>query len=278
MKKFILFILSVIVLTASFAGCSKEPEGTLPDGAIPVLSNYPNLEYILPGEYDDTSKFEDGTWARYGYRTYVAEVDGRLAIMPSHIDGSSVAPYVSKSTVYKFGDISGDDNGVFLGNELIVPEKCVEMVHSYNLNRLLVFTTNDNSGTVHLLSKENENENYILTESKISISGKLLLVYYEWDSMSYDAPKEIYIVTSNGVSILHTDEYLNNERSGFFTIEVEKLDKPECWKYVRPNNAVQTDDGTVWIGEREGVIAINTDGSMAYYPIDYFNAIYGKVD
>lgn len=275
MKKFILIILSVIVLTASFAGCSKELEETLPEGAIPVLSNYPNLEYILPGEYD-TSKFEDGTWARYGYRTYVAEVDGGLAIMPSHIDGSSVAPYVSKSTVYKFGDISGGDNGVFLGNELIVPEKCVGMGHSYNLDRFLVFTTNDNSGTVHLLSKVNETENYILTESKISISGKLLLVYYEWDSMSYDAPKKIYVVTSNGVNILHTDEYLNNGRSDFSTIEVEKLGVPDWWCYMRPINATQTEDGTVWLGEREGVIGINTDNSMEYYPIDYSDAMQEK--
>lgn len=275
MKKFILIILSVIVLTASFAGCGKEPEETLPEGAITVLSNYPNLEHILPGEYD-TSKFEDGTWARYGFATFVSEVDGELAIMPAHTCGSSDAPYISKSEVYKFGDISGGEDGVFLDDELLIPEMCVGMVHSYNLNRLLVFTTTDGASTVYSLSRETENEDYDLTENKISIDGKVFLVYYEWDSMFYDGPKKIFVVTSTGVSVLHTDEYLNSGRSEFSSIKVEKLITPEWWKYMRPTNGTRTDNGTVWIGEREGVIAINTDGSITYYPIDYFNAMCEK--
>ena len=272
MKKLVLIILSLVLLATSLVACIKEPNEKLPAGAVPVLSNYPNLEYILPGEYD-TNKFEDGTWARYGFATLVAEVNGELAIMPAHTCGSSDAPYISKSEVYKFGDISGGDNGVFLGNELLIPEKCVGMVHSYNLNRLLVFTSTDSVGTVHFFSRENENEAYSLTENKISLDGKISLVYYEWDSMFYDGPKKIYVVTSTGVSVLHTDEYLNSGKSNFTSIEVEMLVTPEWFKYVHPNNATQTKDGTVWIGEREGVIAINTDGSIAYYPIDYFDAM-----
>ena len=265
-------MLSLVMLATSLVACSKETEEKLPDGAVPVLSNYPNLEYILPGEYA-TNKFEDGTWARYGFATLVAEVNGELAIMPSHTCGSSDAPYISKSEVYKFGDISGGDNGVFLGDKLLIPEKCLGMVHSYNLNRLLVFTSTDSTGTVHFFSRENENEEYSLTENKITLDGKIFLVFYEWDSMFYDGPKKIYVITSTGVSILHADEYLNNGSSKFSSIEAERLVTPECWKYMRPTNGTQTDDGTVWIGEREGVIAIHTDGSMAYYPIDYFDAM-----
>lgn len=152
------------------------------------------------------------------------------------------------------------------------------MVHSYNLNRLLVFTSTDSAGTVHFFSRENENEDYSLTERKLSLDGKVSLVYYEWDSMFYDGPKKIYVVTSTGVSVLHTDEYLNSGKSDFTSIEVERLVTPECWKYMRPTNGTQTDDGTVWMGEREGVIAIHADGSIAYYPIGYFDAIYGKAD
>lgn len=277
MKKLVLIMLSLVMLATSLVACSKETEEKLPDGAVPVLSNYPNLEYILPGEYD-TSKFEDGTWARYGFATLVAEVDGELAIMPAHTCGGSDAPYISKSEVYKLGDISGGDRGVFLGDELFIPEKCVGMVHSYNLHRLLIFTTTDKIGTIHVMEKDGESWDYFLTENKITIDGKILLVYYEWNSMFCDGPKKIYVVTSTGVSVLHTDEYLNNGRSEFSSIEVERLVTPEWWKYMRPTNGTQTEDGTVWIGEREGVIAINTDGSMTYYPIDYFDAIFGKAD
>ena len=275
MKKLVLIMLSLVMLATSLVTCSKETEEKLPNGAVPVLSNYPNLEYILPGEYD-TSKFEDGTWARYGFATLVAEVDGELAIMPAHTCGGSDAPYISKSEVYKFGDISGGDNGVFLGDELLIPEKCVGMVHSYNLNRLLVFSTTDSASTVYFLSRETENDDYDLTENKISLDGKVFLVYYEWDSMFYDGPKKIYVVTSTGVSVLHADEYLNSGRSEFSSIKMEKLITPEWWKYMRPTNGTRTDNGTVWIGEREGVIAINTDGSITYYPIDYFNAMREK--
>lgn len=275
MKKFVLIILSLVMFSASLVACSKDPEEKLPEGAVPVLSNYSNLEYILPGEYD-TNKFEDGTWARYGFATFVSEVDGELAIMPAHTCGSSDAPYISKSEVYKFGDISGGEDGVFLGDELLISEMCVGMVHSYNLNRLLVFTTTDGASTVYSLSRETENEDYDLTENKISIDGKVFLVYYEWDSMFYDGPKKIFVVTSTGVSVLHTDEYLNSGRSEFSSIKVERLITPEWWKYMRPTNGTRTDNGTVWIGEREGVIAINTDGSIKYYPINYFDAIHEK--
>ena len=127
MKKLVLILLSLVVLVTSLVACSKGTEEKLPEGAVPVLSNYSNLEYILPGEYD-ANKFEDGTWARYGFATLVAEVDGELAIMPAHTCGSSDSPYISKSEVYKFGDISGGDNGVFLGNELLIPEKSIQIV------------------------------------------------------------------------------------------------------------------------------------------------------
>ena len=101
MKKHITILLTLLILMFSLISCQNNKETELPEGAIPVLSNYPNLSYILPGTYD-TSKYEDGIWARNGYSTYVTAVDGKLAVMPSHINGSSSAPYVSQSTVYSF--------------------------------------------------------------------------------------------------------------------------------------------------------------------------------
>ena len=97
MKKLTSIIIIAIIFITSLVSCQNSEETELPNGAIPVLSNYPNLSYILPGTYD-TSKHEDGIEARNGYSTYVTSIDGKLAVMPSHTHGSSSAPYVSRNT------------------------------------------------------------------------------------------------------------------------------------------------------------------------------------
>lgn len=275
MKKIAIIMLSLIMLVASLPACSKEPEEELPEGAVRVYSCYPDLDYIVPGDFK-LSLFEDGTYTRYNFATFVSEVGGSLAIMPSHTCGSSSAPYVSTSTVYNIENVFGGEDGVYSGEDLILSEKCVGMIHSYDTDKLLVFTATDNTGKVYAMSKDIDNDGYTLTDDKISIGGKIFLIYYEWQNMFTDAPKKIYVVSSEGIVILHADTYLNTAKGEFESIEVEKLAVPEWFKYVRPNNATQTKDGTVWIGEREGVVAINTDGSMEYYPIDYLEAMREK--
>lgn len=274
MKKLFIALLSIFMLT-NLVACGKETGEKTPDEAIPVLSNHLNIEYIVPGEYD-TSKIDDPTCAKYSHQTYVAEVNGKLALIPAHVDGSSIGPYIAKTTCYKFGNIVGGENGVFLNEKIIIPQKCIGMVHSYDLDTLLIFTTTDNTGTVYFLTRENEKEEYSLTDNKMQIEGKIYLVYYDFKSMEYDAPSQIYLISSKGVSILHTDAYLNNGSSDFTSIKVDHLKTPDLWSYISPTNATQTDEGTIWIGEREGVIGIHPDGSIKYYPIDYLNAIQEK--
>ena len=112
MKKLTSIIITIILIT-SLVSCQSNKETELPMGAIPVLSNYPNLSYILPSAYD-TAKFEDGTWARNGYSTYVTTVDGKLAVMPIHVQESSSAPHISQSNAYTFENVKGGFDGVYV--------------------------------------------------------------------------------------------------------------------------------------------------------------------
>lgn len=274
MKKLTSIIIITIILITSLISCQNSKETELPEGAIPVLSNYPNLSYILPDTYD-TSKHEDGTWARYGYSTYVTAVDGNLAVMPSHIHGSSLAPYISQSTGYTFENVKGDADGVYLDGVLSIAEPCVGMIHSYSKDKLLVFTTADVNGTVHLFERKEDGASLALSEQTISLDGEIYLIYYDWKSMNYDAPEEIHVITSEGVMILKTDSFLNTSDTSLSSVETITLQTPDWWQYIRPTNATKTYDGTVFVGEREGVIGIGTDGIIKYYPIDHAKAIYG---
>jgi len=268
MKKLTSIIIITIILITSFVSCQNNKETELPDGAIPVLSNYPNLTYILPGLYD-TSKYEDGIWARYGYSTYVTAVYGKLAIMPSHVHYSSSAPYVSQDIVYSFENVKGDADGIYLDNRMVITEKCVGMIHSYSKEKLLVFTTSNGNGTIHLFEKKEGDTGLVLSEQIISIDGEIYLIYFDWENMNSDAPKEIYVITSKGIVVLKMNSFLNTSDESFSSIENVALEAPEWWQYIRPTNATKIDDGTIFIGEREGVICISTNGEIKYYPIDY---------
>ncbi len=276
MKKYVATLLTLMILMISLTSCRNGEKPQLPDGAVPVLSNYPNLSYILPGAYD-LSKYEDGIWARNGYSTYVASVNGNLAVMPNHIYKSSSAPYIAQDIAYAFENVKGDDDGVYLDGELVIDEPCVGMIHSYYRDTLLVFTTADGNSTVHVFDRKNIETSLLLSEQTILIEGKIRLVYYDWKNMHYDAPNEIYVITSENVVILKAERLLNSAEKSLATVEVITLQTPDWWQYVSPTNATQTKDGTVFVGEREGVIGIEPDGTMKYYPIDYSTAIYGDM-
>ena len=273
MKKLTSIIITIILIT-SLVSCQNSKETELPEGSIPVLSNYPNLSYILPGAYD-TAKFEDGTWARYGYSTYVTAVGGKLAVMPSHVQESSSAPYISQSNAYTFENVKGGFDGVYVDGVLSIAEPCVGMIHSYAKDKLLVFTTSDDNGTVHLFERKEDGTSLVLSEQTISVGEEIYLVYFDWENMNSDAPEKIYVITSKRVVILKTDSFLNTADASLSSVETVSLQTPDWWQYIRPTNATKTDDGTVFVGEREGVIGISSDGTIQYYPIDYTRAIYG---
>ena len=274
MKKHIAILLALIILMVSLVSCHNGKKSDFPDGAVLVLSNYPNLSYILPGAYD-TAKFEDGTWARYGYSTYVTAVGGKLAVMPSHVKGSSSAPYISQNNAYTFENVKGGFDGVYVDGVLSIDESCVGMIHSYAKDKLLVFTTAGGNGTVYLFERKEDGASLAVPKQTISVDGEIYLVYFDWENMNSDAPEKIYVITSKGVMILKTDSFLNTADASLSSVEMVSRQTPDWWQYIRPTNATKTDDGTVFVGEREGVIGISSDGTIQYYPIDYTRAIYG---
>lgn len=271
MKKITSIIIITIILTISLVSCQNGKKAEIPDGAVSVLSNYPNMSYITPGAYD-VSKFEDGAWAKNGYSTYVTSVDGKLAVMPNHVQGSSGAPYVSQNTSYTFENVKGDADGVYLDGAMIIAEKCVGMIHSYSKDKLLVFTTADDKGSVCLFERKEDGTSLMLSNQTISIDGNIDLIYYDWKNMNSDAPEEVYVITSKGIVILKTDSFLNTNAS-ISSIEAVSVKTPDWWQYVRPTSATKVSDGTVFVGEREGVIGIESDGTVTYYPIDYSKAM-----
>ena len=273
MKKLTSIIITIILIT-SLVSCQSNKETELPMGAIPVLSNYPNLSYILPSAYD-TAKFEDGTWARNGYSTYVTTVDGKLAVMPIHVQESSSAPHISQSNAYTFENVKGGFDGVYVDGVLSIAELCVGMIHSYSKDKLLVFTTTDGNGTVHLFERKEDGASLAVPKQTISVDGEIYLVYFDWENMNSDAPEKIYVITSKRVVILKTDSFLNTADASLSSVETVSLQTPDWWQYIRPTNATKTNDGTVFVGERDGVIGISSDGTIQYYPIDYTRAIYG---
>lgn len=274
MKRYMAVLLAMLLLAGACVSCGRGGEEVLPEGAVPVLSCYPHLSYLLPGDYD-TARYEDSTYARRGYATYVAEVDGQLAILPSHAEGSSTAPRLTRDTVYGFDGLRGGSDGIFLDGTLLVGEACVGMVHSYFGDRLLAVTTTEQGGTVRFFERTGEGETWRLSERTLEVDGEIRLLYYRFPSMNHDAPGTLYLITSEGVILLKTDGYLNRAQGDPASVEAEVLAVPDWWQYVRPTGAAETADGTVFVGEREGVIGIAPDGTLTYYPLDYAEAIYG---
>ena len=104
---------------------------------------------------------------------------GKLAVMPSHVQGSSSAPYIYQSNTYTFENIKGDTDGVYLDGVLSIVESCIGMVHSYSKDKLLVFTTAGGNGTIHLFEKTENGASLVLSEQTISIDGEIYLVYFD---------------------------------------------------------------------------------------------------
>ena len=280
MKKILFILLIVATIGAALISCGKASGGeemVPPSGAVPVLSNYPHLSYIVPGEYDEI-KFEDGTWARYGFCTYVTSVNGMLAVMPSHTMGSSAIPSVRKQTVYQYRNLSGGEDGVFLNGELLIDEVCVGLIPSCAGERVMIVTASEGGGRIYAFEYSDGGDicTGVLLDDVIGLGGKPLLFQCFWPNDFYDAPEEIILVTDRSIVVIHADEYLNMYRGTFSTVKVTVRDVPPWWQYIRPTSAVQTEDGTVFIGEREGVIGITAD-DITYYPIDYRAALYGDV-
>ena len=275
MKKRLTLLLAFLLLSLTALSCNGGEEPSVPEGAVEVFLAYPGLSYIEEGPYD-TSKYGDGTYARYGYTLYVTSENGKLILLPAHTDGSSKAPGVSKDTLMSCKNVQGFGGGLYFDGEKISENACVGMIPSYSNDRLLVFTTDKSAktGSVSLFESTSNEENFKGSEQTRTIDGEIYLVHYKWKNMFYDAPSEVYVITSKGVVILKTYDFLNNGAS-FSTIEAVTLEAPEWWKYVSPTSATTTSDGTVFVGEKEGVIGIFPNGELKYYPVDHLYRSYG---
>lgn len=271
MKKFFIFLLIVALLAVAFLFIAGRYFETPPEGAVAVLSNYPSLEYIQPGEFDSDKK-EDGIWARYGYSTFVTEVDGTLAVMPNHIHKSSSVPGVGRSENYKFENVIGNSDGVFLDGERIIKGECVGMIPSYSNDKLLVFVSTENGGAIRILNNDSDDGSLRLCDTVISLEGRPRIFYCDWKSMFYDAPEEICLITDKGYVLIKASEYLNSTGSSPDSIEISEYKGPDWWPMARPTSVTRLPDGSIFIGEDDGVIGIHGE-NIVYYPIDYTAAL-----
>ena len=67
------------------------------------------------------------------------------------------------------------------------------------------------------------------------------------------------------------DETLSN-------VSIRQIEIPEWWKDRNRTvllNMVLMEDGSLYVGERYGVIGVR-DGKITYYPIDHNAALYGE--
>lgn len=263
MKKPLIIVLTVCLVVMSLAGCGGgEPE--LPEGAVKVAAAYPNLDYIAPGEFE-YDLHEDPQWYKMGYNTYVAEVNGMLCVLPSHSVGNSKTLYIQKETQYKFGQsIKGDCNGVYIGDERVSSLPCVGMISDIVYRKALTFTTDNEVTYVHSVAESG------ISDSCHDLQGKLLLICCDWNNINADAPEQIYLITDKEILIMNADRYLNYNEA-LETVTFETVTVPEWWQYIDITSAVIAGDGTLFIGERCGVIGVR-DGVVTYYPIDYLSA------
>ena len=118
MKKRLTLLLAFLLLSLTALSCNGGEEPSVPEGAVEVFLAYPGLSYIEEGPYD-TSKYGDGTYARYGYTLYVTSENGKLILLPAHTDGSSKAPGVSKDTLMSCKNVQGFGGGVYFDGEKI---------------------------------------------------------------------------------------------------------------------------------------------------------------
>ena len=265
MKKTLLIVFIACLTVILLAGCDGENATTeLPEGAVKVAAAYPNLEYILPGEFEYDLR-EDPQWNRMGYNTYVAEVNGMLCVLPEHSIGNSTTLYIYKNTQYRLGQsVEGDRHGVYIGGECVLEQACVGMIADVMQRKALVFTV-DNGATYVYSADESE-----ISGIGHTLGGELQLVCCDWDNINANSPKQIYLVTDTEILIMDADKYLNYNES-LDTVTFESIAVPEWWKYIDVTSAAIAGDGTLFIGERCGVIGVR-DGVVTYYPIDYRSA------
>ena len=240
---------------------------TLPKGAIAVYSAYPTLKYIIPGEFD-ISKTDDSTWARNGYRSYVGVYNGKLVIMPNHNIGSSGVDGVYRTMTYTTFNISGNKNGVYLGSERILDCECKGIILTPSKKIALVLTTNGTDTTVYIFEKEAADGEFDKSFKELKLEGELELYFINFKNGFYPLPDDLYILTSTGVYVMENYHNITSDTTESSPYRLVTIDTPDWWSHARLLNVAMTDDGTLFVGDFDGVIGIK-DNVITYYPLQY---------
>ncbi|MBE6633558.1 MAG: hypothetical protein E7620_04340, partial [Ruminococcaceae bacterium] len=102
------------------------PEPPLPEGAVEVYSTYPNLQYLVPGDFNLANRpsYVDVPWNN------VAVLNGRLSVFGEDRDGEHGQNIVKAWRDFQCFWLRGDSQGVYVFNEstqsesLLVDEYC----------------------------------------------------------------------------------------------------------------------------------------------------------
>ena len=110
------------------AGTATAPatEEQLPAGTIKVLSNYPHLSYLVPGEFENDARW-DGTFARYDYFVNLTFLNSQLCVLSNLKLGNGHNSGVSTPEQFQVNGILGTEIGVFFNGEKLLDGACVGM-------------------------------------------------------------------------------------------------------------------------------------------------------
>ena len=257
---------------------SDEP--SVPQGALEVYSAYPGLQYLMPGEFQlENRPNYDMPW------TNVAVLNGRLSVYGEDRDGEYGQNIVKAGQDFQCFWLRGDSTGVYVFQQstqrerLLVDEYCLGILHA---NNWCLFFTESNGYPNPQLSirgfvADHETENHRVSEPLI-VDGSAYLFAASWTiNYELDTPKVVYLVSDDNFTELriNTSKPMDDQLSNITVIEhelpdwwVKAAEKRELWF----TNMVLMEDGTVYIGERCGVIGVK-DGVFTYYPINYQEAM-----
>ncbi|MBR2987029.1 MAG: hypothetical protein IKC63_03320 [Clostridia bacterium] len=251
---------------------TKEPPvtTTLPEGAIGVLSNYPGLHYLVPGEFDHELRY-DGTVGRAHPMTYVGLVSNQLSVLSNHGIGNSPIPHVSESVEYRFEDFCAGRDGIFLNGTKFIDADCVGMIPASD-GKTVLFVTRDSENSTLFFAKRGD-DGWTLLDRTVAVEGRVLLVECNWgQSFGYTLDK-VHLITDRNVTVLHIVEYFEYENGTVDAVRTEVIAVPAWWHEIMPTSAVLLPDGTLFIGEKLGVIGIK-DGVVTAYPVDFLGYHY----
>ena len=255
MKRVCMKVVITLVLAVGLCSCFA-CEKPFEEGVL-LCSSY-GFSKLYESNFD-ICFVEDGTWARKNFSFFVTSFDGTLAVLPNHEHLVSKVPYVQQSNELIFENIRGNKRGVFIDEEIIIEDKCICLLHSYDENRLLIFCENG------IYCMEKSADVWLLMDKCIPMNGAQM-VYFSWPSMSYDAPDNVYIINETGITVMRTDDVLN-KKGDFDELYFFQVFGPDWFPYVRATSATLIDD-ILYIGDNNGVVSVNLKNeTYKYYQV-----------